>query len=435
MHLDQERWPHVVLDGRKLFRECVARVEHCWEKEQTVRNDDERYNEKKRLDARWDSIFPVLGYICGNLSGAKIPLILLGLEDEREGNKTTNVVMSVGTKRAPYSSCSSSSSLLNTSHPWYYPTEDDLKAFCAAFGTTGVAPLFHIASLTPEAREPEVIKDMMDLCSEWKTIEWEDLRNGYRMLNGDLARPDISGIARDRDVRSDVTGDTGDRSNANNEEESERQHIDLVALGNPHLSLSECKTLATLMSQCDHTLDSPDIAVTKNFDARTSLVQKHPSTRIVATLGRRVHDQASRLGYLSPMKQFGVEFINDTCWCMLLDAPLIPSSGVILTNSAKYAHYGPSLTKRKYQFGGLRDCVDVASQGYFTKTRGIGGLFPHWLVQARAFTTDRVVDSGFNYYLPRSTSNIKNIAHSPILCVKSKWKVSTMIRCLLQTLR
>jgi predicted aconitase len=33
---------------------------------------------------------------------------------------------------------------------------------------------------------------------------------------------------------------------------------------------------------------------------------------------------------------------------------------VIMTNSGKYAHYGPGLTGKRFRFGSLEACVDAA---------------------------------------------------------------------------
>lgn len=278
VHTDQERWPRVVLDGRELMTECVARMEL---EEQGHSENDAETREHNRNIAHWDSIFPVLGYICGHLSDGKVPLILLdpGGTDEPIDRR-------------------------------YYPTNDDLKAFCAAFGTTGTAPLFHIARVTPEATDDVTIRAMMDSCLKdgvnngWKTIGWRDLKKGYRDLN----------CATDGNVDSlGMASDDG------------KEYVKLVALGNPHLSLSECKTLHALTSR-------PTSSSGALSDS--GMIEKHPGTRIIVTLGRRVHKEASQMGYLSSMQQFGVEFINDTCWCMLLDHPVIPplKTDIILTN-------------------------------------------------------------------------------------------------------
>lgn len=94
-------------------------------------------------------------------------------------------------------------------------------------------------------------------------------------------------------------------------------------LGNPHLSLSECQYLALVCTQLS--------------------TKKHPNVSIIATLGREIYNKADELGYITTLRNFGFEFINDTCWCMLTDAPIIPSdpTSQIMTNSGKYAHYGP----------------------------------------------------------------------------------------------
>ena len=64
-------------------------------------------------DVQDESFWPVVGWLAGLLSPDRIPL-LTGLEHLSPGN-------------------------------------DDLKALCAAFGTTSGAPMLHIAGHTPEA--------------------------------------------------------------------------------------------------------------------------------------------------------------------------------------------------------------------------------------------------------------------------------------------
>mmetsp|Transcript_9791 Transcript_9791/g.24384 ORF Transcript_9791/g.24384 Transcript_9791/m.24384 type:complete len:106 (+) Transcript_9791:859-1176(+) len=50
---------------------------------------------------------------------------------------------------------------------------------------------------------------------------------------------------------------------------------------------------------------------------------------------------------------------------MLLEPPMIPSdpNATILTNSGKYAHYGPGLTGRNFRLGSMKDCVSAAWTG------------------------------------------------------------------------
>ncbi|MCU0909325.1 MAG: aconitase X [Rhodobacteraceae bacterium] len=112
-----------------------------------------------------DALWPMLGYIAGQLAPAAIPL-LTGLE------ATT-------------------------------PTRDDLKAMCAAFGTTSAAPMLHVAGHTPEAGDFPEPADCVTVTRADLARVWAELNRGP-------------------------------------------QQIDLVAFGSPHLSLTECRALARL---------------------------------------------------------------------------------------------------------------------------------------------------------------------------------------------
>ncbi len=107
-----------------------------------------------------DAFWPLVGYLAGKVSPDRIPL-LRGLAPAQPGT-------------------------------------DELKALCAAFGTTSGAAMLHVEAVTPEA---ELIADDADHCR----ITHADLEDGWRLLN---------------DGPEDV---------------------DLVALGSPHASLNECR--------------------------------------------------------------------------------------------------------------------------------------------------------------------------------------------------
>eukprot|EP01083_Nonionella_stella_P015582 43609_1 len=145
--------------------------------------------------------------------------------------------------------------------------------------------------------------------------------------------------------------------------------VSLVSLGNPHLSVEELRRLSNLI---DHD-DRP----------------KHADTEVIATLGRHIQSKAEKLGYTQRLETFGVRFINDTCWCMLLDPPIIPTNpnATILTNSGKYAHYGPGLTNRRVRFGSMYDCVEASKSGKFKPGSGNSSL-PQWL---RSFSTQQFI--------------------------------------------
>ena len=219
-----------------------------------------------------DAIWPMLGWLAGTRSPNAIPL-LTGLE---------------------------AASL----------TSDDLKALCAAFGTTSAAPMLHVRGHTPEGQQPLGVQ----ACKF--DIKVEDLAQLWQAFN-----------AAD-------------------------DHIDLVAIGSPHASLSECRTFADLLS------------------GKTC----HEDTQTIVTVGRDVLAEAVKEGIVAQLNKAGVRVIPDICWCSITE-PIFPkSSSTLMTNSGKYSHYAKGLTGRGVRFGSLKDCA-VAAQSGITSS----GL-PEWLL-------------------------------------------------------
>jgi cis-L-3-hydroxyproline dehydratase len=233
-----------------------------------------------------DMVFPILGHLCGALSDGKVP-ILVGLE------KWAGRI-----------------------------TPDNLKAFCAAFGTTGSSPLIHIAGITPEAENESDVRRLLEGC-------------------GDVTRVVSRGLFEET-IR---TLDSGGGGGALDDD-----RVQLVALGNPHLSTTECETLSELVTAVG--------------------LPKSPDVRVVACISRDVLKSANER-HVDTLTRWGVEFVNDTCWCMLLDPPVIPAkrTSKILTNSGKYSHYGPGLTNRAFRFGSLEDCIRTATTGRYASLR------------------------------------------------------------------
>ena len=184
------------------------------------------------------------------------------------------------------------------------PTSDDLKAFGAAFATTSAAPMFHVAGVTPEAA----------------TVD--DATGGLPVPVLTVDRADLAA------VWAELSSATADE-------------VDLVALGNPHFSLTECAALAAL---CEGRRAADGVS-------------------LVVTCGRDVFEQARAAGHVAAVERFGGRFLNDTCWCFL-NAPVVPSSdAAIVTSSGKYAHYGPAEVGRGAYLRNLRDCVESAVTG------------------------------------------------------------------------
>lgn len=179
------------------------------------------------------------------------------------------------------------------------PSRDDLKALCAAFGTTSASPMLHIEGVTPEA-DVAVTPDADRLA-----ITRDDLRAAWAHLNGGPAA------------------------------------VELVAIGSPHASVQECRALA---------------------DGLAGRV-RHPGTQVIVTAGREVIRQAGADRLLARLRASGVQVIPDICWCSIREPVFPPETQAVLTNSGKYAHYGPGLSGRAVRLGSLSDCITAALTG------------------------------------------------------------------------
>jgi cis-L-3-hydroxyproline dehydratase len=192
---------------------------------------------------------------------------------------------------------------------------DDLKAFGAAFATVSSAPMFHIVGVTPEAPTlASVTPEGQDIPAI--ELELKELAQVWEELNS-----------------------------------ADEDHVDLISFGNPHFSFTEIERLAGL---CRGQVKHPDVAV-------------------VVTCGRAIHERAKDAGIVAELERFGVQFATDTCWCMITEPIIPPLARTIMTNSGKYAHYGPGLTGRRFYFGSIAECVSAACTGVHRKMK------PDWM--------------------------------------------------------
>ena len=121
----------------------------------------------------------------------------------------------------------------------------------------------------------------------------------------------------------------------------------MVVLGSPHFSLAEFTALAPLV------------------DGRA----KHPHVKFLVTSGRFMTEQAERAGVLAPILAFGAQITLDTC---ILASPMLPPEvRLLMTNSAKYAYYAPSLLNTRVTFGSLADCVRSAIEGRVVRDESV----------------------------------------------------------------
>jgi predicted aconitase len=190
------------------------------------------------------------------------------------------------------------------------PTEDQLKAMAAAAASSGDVAMFHIVGVTPEA--PTLTDALGNRpARRTMTISMADLRQ----------------------ARDALTTTAGSR-------------LDIVAFGSPHCSLAECRSLANLMS-----------------GSRAA-----SSVEVFVTTSRAVRDLIARSGELAVLEAFGARVTADTC---IVVAPLVkPDAEVLMTNSAKYAHYGPGLLGVDSVFASTEECVASAISGRVVRAEG-----------------------------------------------------------------
>ncbi len=208
-----------------------------------------------------DAFWPLIGYLAGKAAPDRIPL-LRGLASAK-------------------------------------PSRDDLKALCAAFGTTSASPMLHVEGVTPEA-EGAAAKD-----ADHTTITRADMAAAWSLLNDGPAE------------------------------------VELVAIGSPHASLEECRALATA------------------FDGR----KRDSNVAVIVTAGRDAIAAARDEGLLARLEESGIQVLPDICWCSISEPVFPTKTRALMTNSSKYAHYGPGLSGRAVRFSNLADCVEAALTG------------------------------------------------------------------------
>ncbi|MFN8591371.1 MAG: aconitase X catalytic domain-containing protein [Thermomicrobiales bacterium] len=190
------------------------------------------------------------------------------------------------------------------------PSEDQLKALAAAAASSGAVAMFHVAGITPEA---PTVSDALGGRSPRKVI---------RVTLDDL-----------RQARAALTTASG-------------SDVDVVAFGSPHCSIAECRELASLMG-----------------GSRAA-----PGVEVFITTSRAVRDILRQNSMLAILEQFGAKVTADTC---IVVAPLVrPDARVLMTNSGKYAHYGPGLLGVDSVFASTAECVASAIAGRVVRDDG-----------------------------------------------------------------
>ena len=85
--------------------------------------------------------------------------------------------------------------------------------------------------------------------------------------------------------------------------------------------------------------------------------------------GRGVRAALEEEGRLEPLLDAGIDIVVDTC---VVVTPILPEGGgVLMTNSGKFAHYGPANTGYEAIYGSLADCVASAESGKVVRDESV----------------------------------------------------------------
>lgn len=214
-------------------------------------------------------------------------------------------------------------------------TRDQLKALGAAAASTGAVALFHVVGVTPEAETLAAATGMAgtETASTATVTAAEDGRRGESPDGAGGVRRIVLGSA-------ELQGALRRLSTA-----SAAEHVDAVAVGSPHFSLHEFEELLRIIG--GRRLSVPFYACTARATLR----------------------QLDERGDAAPLREAGVEIVVDTC---IVVTPILPAAGgLLMTNSGKFAHYGPANTGYDVVYGSLEDCVDSAIAGDIVRNERI----------------------------------------------------------------
>ncbi len=179
-----------------------------------------------------------------------------------------------------------------------------LKHFGAAIATSGGVELYHIVGITPEAH---TVQEALGGRKPQATLSYgpAERRWAYETLNAN---------AKDRQVG-------------------------FVMLGCPHSTLEQVWN-ATKLLEGKHL---------------------HPGTKLWMFTPRPIREVCDRNGFTKVITDAGARLMSDTC--PALGQVMPKGTRVAATDSAKQAHYLPSIMGVQTWFGSTEDCVNAALTG------------------------------------------------------------------------
>jgi predicted aconitase len=181
---------------------------------------------------------------------------------------------------------------------------DNLKAFSAAAASSGAVALFHAVGFTPEAR---TLEQAFRGKTDYETI---------KVTPEDL-------------IKMKAELDTGDK-----------EEIDMVLLGCPHLSFAELEEVASLI--------------------KGKKVAK--GTHLWVQTSHSIYELGRRAGITQVIEEAGGLVLRDTC-LMEMEYNGKWKGKQFVTNSGKAMQYAPAINEVKITLCSMKECVEVAIKG------------------------------------------------------------------------
>lgn len=189
-------------------------------------------------------------------------------------------------------------------------SEDDLKALGAVGASSGAMAMFHAVGLTPEAPDVEAATGGVEPAVV-EALSEADLTAAIGRLS--TARPGMP--------------------------------VSAIALGTPHFSLAEFGRLMPLIDG----------------------FRRAPSVDLYVNTARDTHAELAARGWLARLEAAGFTLVVDTC--TYVTSVMREISGVVMTNSGKWAHYAPGNLGIDVAFGSLEECMASAAAGRVVRRR------------------------------------------------------------------
>ena len=184
-------------------------------------------------------------------------------------------------------------------------SEDELKALGAAAASSGAVAMFHMVGVTPEA-------DTLEQATGGSANRVKTIRVDSAQLNAILDQ--LCPVQPGEPVAA-------------------------LCAGTPHFSLQEFKHLAERV---------------RGRKARQSV-------DVFISTSRETAGQLDSAHWADQLWEFGVKIIVDTC--TYLTPVVLKGDGIIVTNSAKWAHYAPGTINSRSALMSMERCIRCAEQG------------------------------------------------------------------------